>query len=496
MPRRSVLTERQRSALFDLPTDQPTILRHYTLADDDIEHIRTRRHSRNRLGFALQLCTFRYPGRLLSPGETIPLEVSQFIAAQLGEKPDDLSCYAETDVSRDEMMRAANGALRALGAQNRQAMIIAHSDEAHPHVHLLVNRVSPHDGRHLSSSKEKLKLSEWALQYEKERGHILCEERALNAEARERGEYTRAQKDQPRHIFEVEAEARAAANDNTSRANRLRAEERRKDADLSKRSRSMHARHREEWDRLEKQHKERTRDIAQQAQVDKGKAKAEVREAYRPIWRDALRHQRDDMRAFDDREANFLGRVQNTFDAVKLRLSVLDGRRGKAIGGAFRALASSGARQEALQIAHEREKKTIERQQRSQEAVRMLAVEKARQGALEANSERFGAERAALVLAHSADKAKNQAEWRARTAERRQAWERFQQEHLRRPAPRVTTSDRKADQDRRSYVMKRDPDQIATDNAREARLTSYLERAREQEQNNTRERDKDSDRER
>ena len=100
MPRRSVLTERQRSALFDLPTDQATILRHYTLADDDIEHIRTRRHSRNRMGFALQLCAFRYPGRLLSPGETIPLEVSQFIAAQLGEKPDALACYAETDVTR------------------------------------------------------------------------------------------------------------------------------------------------------------------------------------------------------------------------------------------------------------------------------------------------------------------------------------------------------------------------------------------------------------
>ncbi|MEP4928362.1 MAG: Tn3 family transposase [Hyphomicrobiales bacterium] len=100
MPRRSVLTERQRSALFDLPTDQATILRHYTLTDDDIEHIRTRRHSHNRMGFALQLCAFLYPGRLLSPGETIPLEVSQFIAAQLGEQPDALACYAETDVTR------------------------------------------------------------------------------------------------------------------------------------------------------------------------------------------------------------------------------------------------------------------------------------------------------------------------------------------------------------------------------------------------------------
>ena len=100
MPRRSVLTERQRSALFDLPTDQATMLQCYVLADDDIDHIRTRRYSRNRLGFALQLCAFRYPGRLLRPGETIPLGVSRFIAAQLGENPEDLACYAETDTTR------------------------------------------------------------------------------------------------------------------------------------------------------------------------------------------------------------------------------------------------------------------------------------------------------------------------------------------------------------------------------------------------------------
>jgi hypothetical protein len=100
MPRRSILTERQRASLLDLPTDEVTILHHYTLADDDIEQIRTRRHARNRLGFALQLCAFRYPGRLLVPGEVIPLEVSRFIAAQIGEKVEDLCQYAETDVTR------------------------------------------------------------------------------------------------------------------------------------------------------------------------------------------------------------------------------------------------------------------------------------------------------------------------------------------------------------------------------------------------------------
>lgn len=100
MPRRSILTARQRAALFDLPTDEATILYHYTLADDDLEFIRTRRHARNRLGFALQLCAFRYPGRLLASGEVIPEAVSSFIAAQLGEEMDELCRYAATDVTR------------------------------------------------------------------------------------------------------------------------------------------------------------------------------------------------------------------------------------------------------------------------------------------------------------------------------------------------------------------------------------------------------------
>lgn len=45
MPRRHILTERQHAALFDLPTDDAALLRHYTLADDDIEHIRARRRA-------------------------------------------------------------------------------------------------------------------------------------------------------------------------------------------------------------------------------------------------------------------------------------------------------------------------------------------------------------------------------------------------------------------------------------------------------------------
>lgn len=102
MLRRSILTDRQRADLLNLPNDEASMLRHYILADDDLEIIRARRRPHNRLGFALQLCALRYPGRLLAPGEVIPLEVTRFLAEQLGMKPEDLTGYASREETRHE----------------------------------------------------------------------------------------------------------------------------------------------------------------------------------------------------------------------------------------------------------------------------------------------------------------------------------------------------------------------------------------------------------
>ena len=100
--RRSIWSARQRGALFDLPTDEAALLRHYTLSDDDIDYIRVRRGGHNRLGFALQLCVFRYPGRILAVGEAIPLNVLRFIAAQLGMRAEDPGGYAVREETRRE----------------------------------------------------------------------------------------------------------------------------------------------------------------------------------------------------------------------------------------------------------------------------------------------------------------------------------------------------------------------------------------------------------
>ena len=71
-PRRNILAERQRTCLFDLPTDEATLLKHCTLAENDIERVHGRGWSESQLGFALQLCASRFPGRLPQSPRAFP----------------------------------------------------------------------------------------------------------------------------------------------------------------------------------------------------------------------------------------------------------------------------------------------------------------------------------------------------------------------------------------------------------------------------------------
>ena len=83
-----------------------------------------------------------------------------------------------------EMIEAARSSLAALGLEQHQALIVCHNDTAHPHVHVIVNRVSPANGIAHKGSKAKLVLSAWAEAYERDQGRILCVERVENNAAR------------------------------------------------------------------------------------------------------------------------------------------------------------------------------------------------------------------------------------------------------------------------------------------------------------------------
>jgi TnpA family transposase len=111
MARRTVLTPAQRAALLALPADRAELARHYTLSEAELAVIGRRRRARNRLGFALQLCALRYPGRLLHPGEFIPASLVAFVAEQVGAEPATLTEYAFRENTRYEHSAALQDAL-------------------------------------------------------------------------------------------------------------------------------------------------------------------------------------------------------------------------------------------------------------------------------------------------------------------------------------------------------------------------------------------------
>ena len=80
MPRRRALTGVQLAGLLALPTTEAELARHWALGDADLAAVGQRRRDHNRLGFALQLCVLRYPGRQLRPGEVVPERTLRFVA--------------------------------------------------------------------------------------------------------------------------------------------------------------------------------------------------------------------------------------------------------------------------------------------------------------------------------------------------------------------------------------------------------------------------------
>lgn len=102
MAHRPILNDKQRDILLSLPTREHELLQYYILSHEDLSHINTKRKASNRLGFALQLCAFRYPGRLLQKKEIIPQSTLMFLAAQLGISDEDLGTYGIRSETRYE----------------------------------------------------------------------------------------------------------------------------------------------------------------------------------------------------------------------------------------------------------------------------------------------------------------------------------------------------------------------------------------------------------
>jgi len=118
-----------------------------------------------------------------------------------------LSWARDETPDKGEMNRAVDESLEALGLEGHEALIVAHEDTRHPHVHVIANRVDPETGKAAALGNSKLRLSRWAEGYEREQGQIRCERRVENNERRRAGQQVvRGPSDRPRHWARVRRE--------------------------------------------------------------------------------------------------------------------------------------------------------------------------------------------------------------------------------------------------------------------------------------------------
>ncbi|MFZ1829262.1 MAG: relaxase/mobilization nuclease domain-containing protein, partial [Candidatus Competibacteraceae bacterium] len=102
-----------------------------------------------------------------------------------------LAWHPEQEPTREAMIEAGRASLKTLELEGYQAVMVAHADEPHKHLHIIVNRVHPDTGKMANIDFGKMRLSRWAEAYEKEHGKIYCAQRVENNEQRRQGQYVK-----------------------------------------------------------------------------------------------------------------------------------------------------------------------------------------------------------------------------------------------------------------------------------------------------------------
>lgn len=104
------MTQNQRQALLALPRTEEAVVAHHSLDEHELAAIARLRSPANRLGYALQLCCLRYPGRYLRRGELLPAVMLDHVAEQIGVSAEVIADFAKRPPTRYEQLSAIKGA--------------------------------------------------------------------------------------------------------------------------------------------------------------------------------------------------------------------------------------------------------------------------------------------------------------------------------------------------------------------------------------------------
>jgi hypothetical protein len=99
-----------------------------------------------------------------------------------------MSWHKDDRPTPEHMVEAADALLKHMGWDAHQAVYVGHNDTEHRHIHIILNRVDPDNGRTLDDFREQKRAQSWALQYEREQDQVRCEQREIMLPVRRVGE--------------------------------------------------------------------------------------------------------------------------------------------------------------------------------------------------------------------------------------------------------------------------------------------------------------------
>ena len=166
-------------------------------------------------------------------------------------------------IPHEDMVEAAKSVLAALGYEKHEAVLAVHRDKPHQHIHIVVNRINPETGKTHNPNNDYEALQRWAYRYEKDRGRVVCLERAIKYETDKslKAEYTKrltaelevgkARESKPRLQWEAEKDAPFPKS---KTALEIKADIMARVRVLAKAGRDIAARHSKDWDELKTRH--------------------------------------------------------------------------------------------------------------------------------------------------------------------------------------------------------------------------------------------------
>jgi hypothetical protein len=335
------------------------------------------------------------------------------------------------------MRETAADALRALGMENHQAIIVEHTDRPHKHVHVIVNLVNPETGQAVSLSNDAHKLDRWADDYEVTQGvirsparrakfHALDNgikppKRSANAKTREEwqatrtlnGEKAKQRAAEIRTAYAAHVEKLKAAQSNAFKGRSTEAEKLWNSYTADRKA--VNDRYQPFIDAIWKSKRKRPPHPYTEQALHDLQESAE--------WKQLGRTQFAQRRLFSARESAFLGAIGN---AVRLHYAALRERGGLA--NLFKLMISPAERRKQFQQQQQTQKQALWQRQAQSRNERAATLKASRRVVLAKLSQEFQKNRESMKARHASEVAAQKTVWRQLAADRQKVWSDYRQE--------------------------------------------------------------------